>query len=399
VRIVQISTVEQGGGAEKTARALHRAYLERGHDSVLIVAGKDSDDPTVLEIDNSARERGVRRIAARVADRVGLEDRVLPGSRRIPALAGRTDVIHAHNLHGRYFDLAVLPRLARRAPTILTLQDMWLLTGHCAHSFDNDRWETGCGACPYLGTYPALRRDATRWNHRRKRRLTGRVRLNVSAPSTWLLDRVARSHLARHPRRLVPNSCDLGVFAPGDAAAARRELGLPTDRPILFFPANVGLHNQFKDPATLLRALRHLHDLRPLLLAFGAKDGASVEGLTRLAPTRSESLMASYYRAADIVVYPSRADTAPIALIEALACARPAVATPVGGIPEIVADGESGLLAPADDRLFAAAIRRLLDDRELRGRLGETGRRVAEQRYDFRRAVDTWLDWYAELAA
>jgi hypothetical protein len=54
---------------------------------------------------------------------------------------------------------------------MLTLHDAWLLSGHCAHSFDCQRWKTGCGECPDLDVYPASPRDATACNWRRKREI------------------------------------------------------------------------------------------------------------------------------------------------------------------------------------------------------------------------------------
>jgi glycosyltransferase involved in cell wall biosynthesis len=401
LRIVHISTADLGGGAEKTAWKLHRRYRELGHESILTVGWKVSDDTAVIPIDNSGRSRGWRRVAARVEDSLGLEDRVLPGSHNILDLVGgRPDVIHAHNLHTRYFDLAALPKLAAAAPTILTLQDMWLLTGHCGHSFDCRRWETGCGSCPDLTIYPPIPRDATRTNFRRKARILRREQLSVSASSAWLLELVSRSSLRDHPGRVIPNPVDTAIFRPGDAQEARSALGLPSDRPVLFFPGSMGLQNQFKDPATFLRAFEHLRDLQPIALAFSknGEEQSETKGLFPLAPTSSEEQMARYYRAADVVVHPSRAETFGMALAEALACSRPVAATRVGGMPEIVEDGDTGFLVPAgDDRALADAIRHLLNEPELRARMGEAGVLRVRERFDLRRIADIWLDWYAEL--
>ncbi len=100
---------------------------------------------------------------ARVLDRRrGVEDFRFPAAWRLAELAPRRpQIVHAHNLHGNYFDLRALPALCQAAPLVLTLHDAWLLAGHCAHSMGCERWRTGCGNCPDLGVYPAVRRDAT----------------------------------------------------------------------------------------------------------------------------------------------------------------------------------------------------------------------------------------------
>ena len=83
----------------------------------------------------------------------------------------------------------------------------------------------------------------------------------------------------------------------------------------------------------------------------------------------------------DVVALPSWTEGLPVVLLEAMAHARPVVATPVGGTPELVVDGETGLLVPPrDPEALAAALRRLLEDPDLACRLGEAGRaRVAER--------------------
>src|SRR5262245_59012697 len=102
--------------------------------------------------------------------RCGYEDFNFPASWHLLDLPPeRPDILHCHNLHGSYFDLRALPWLSQQVPVVLTLHDAWLLSGHCAHSFDCQRWQTGCGQCPDLAIPPAIRRDATAYNWRRKR--------------------------------------------------------------------------------------------------------------------------------------------------------------------------------------------------------------------------------------
>jgi len=96
---------------------------------------------------------------------LGKEDFSFPDTRHLFHKVGDLPgIVHAHNLHGGYFDLRVLPWLSRQVPVILTLHDAWLLAGHCAHSFDCQRWKSGCGQCPNLSIPPVAKRDATASN-------------------------------------------------------------------------------------------------------------------------------------------------------------------------------------------------------------------------------------------
>ncbi len=92
----------------------------------------------------------------------GREDFRFPASHRVLELPPRPpDVLHLHNLHGGYFDLRVLPELSARQPTVVTMHDEWLYTGHCAYTLDSERWLDGVRIvpAPRLLSRAARRRD------------------------------------------------------------------------------------------------------------------------------------------------------------------------------------------------------------------------------------------------
>ena len=207
--VLQINTYERWGGAEVIARSLFSDYRRRGLNSFLAVRSRCSDDPNVLVISHEkgrtswyrfwrelerylsvkgrewSGKRQLLEVAARLAEPARTVDRLrgiecfrFPGTFGVLGLLSkRPDIIHGHNLHGEYFDLRALPWLSRKAPVVLTLHDSWLLTGHCAQSFECMRWKTGCGHCPDLTIYPDLRRDRTAYNWQRKKEVYAQSRL------------------------------------------------------------------------------------------------------------------------------------------------------------------------------------------------------------------------------
>ena len=459
--IVQVSTFERGGGAAWVAWCLFSEYRRRGLNSYLAVGKKLTADPGVREISivagSSAWSRRLASLAAAIDARVdsprvfgralrhlaapshwihwqlGIEDFGSAGTAHIAEMfPRRPDVLHCHNLHGQlrgaggYFDLRALASLSRRFPVILTLHDAWLFTGHCAHSFACERWRTGCGRCPDLTIYPAIRRDATAHNWRRKRRIYRRSSFFVATPSQWLLDKAKDSILAPAIRgaRVVPNGVDLAVFRPGSQSHARRALGLPLDAVVLL-SASVGIRdNVFKDYATLKRAVDLVADALPerhvVLVALG--DASPTEHVGRatirfVPHTLDATVVATYYHAADVYVHAARIDTFPNTVLEALACGVPVVATAVGGIPEQLKslrdpaladsgdnrhaygpDEATGLLVTAGDaRAFANAVLLLLDYKELRARLGGNAVRDAHVRFDLEYQVTSYLSWYEQI--
>jgi glycosyltransferase involved in cell wall biosynthesis len=433
MRILQINTSDHGGGAQSISYRLHESYIERGHDSKIVVGFKYGTDPNVIELPNLERRRkAARRLfplesslrkrghLARLAPLVafagdprryaevarGHEDFDYPGTAGLLDLTPELpDVVHAHNLHGGYFDLRALPQIAGRRPLLLTLHDQWLYTGHCAHPLGHERWRDGCGNCPTLGTYPAVYRDATAWNLDRKRDIYAHMKVRVATPSQWLMDRVRDSVLAPAitESRVIPNGVDLGVFSPGDKNAARTELGLPLDRPVVLFAANWTKSNPFKDYETLQAAIEILgtRGRNVMLACVGetAEDrdvGAAT--LRHFGHQGSPAALVPFYRAADAYLHAAKADTFPNTVLESLACGTPVVATAVGGIPEQVDEGETGLLAPGGDpAALAACVERLLDDEEARARMGRRAAEVARERYALDTMVDAYLDWFAEM--
>jgi glycosyltransferase involved in cell wall biosynthesis len=399
MRILQVNAADAGGGAERVATALHGSFRRLGHEAVLAVGQKDTTIGGVEELDHDRRRRGARRVTSRFADAVGLQYVQLPESRQLPSFAGGAwDVVVLHNLHGGYFDPAAIRDVAAAVPTILVMHDMWLLTGHCAHPLGCGRWQDSCGRCPHKDTYPAVRLDTTRWNLARKRRALRGSPCAVSSPARWLVD-LASEHLGvTGGARWVPNPVDATTFTPAPAPQARRELGLPVDRPVLLFPARVESGNPFKDLDTIASLRRSLADIDPVLLTLGGGAVSTSEGHLALPATKDPAQMARYYAAADVVVYASHAETSPIALLEAAACERPVVATAVGGIGEIIRDQETGLLvAPGHEGAFGAAVRALLDDPSRAKKMGLDARALVVEQHDLDVVTARWLAWFHDL--
>ena len=449
--IVSVSTADVGGGAERVARELHESYAVAGEDAWLAVGARHADDPRSVALPNLERRSGWTRAWTSMADampsrgasfhiaralrgvvadplrwatrRSGREDFDFPGTSALMNLGGRTpDAFHMHNLHGDFFDLRELPRLTARAPTILTLHDSWLLSGHCAHSFDCGRWETGCGKCPALWIYPAVPRDATAFNWRRKRDIFSRSRVHVGVPCRWLAEKVRRSILmpALGDLRVIPFGVDLDVFQPADTATVRGELGLDPLRPVILVFANALRERTWKDSEAFRGALERLNAdaAGAQWIAFG-EGGPDIHvgavRLRRVAPESDARKFARWYQAADFYVHPARADTFPLVVLEALACGTPVIGSDVGGVGEQIvsasftagARADAGrdeangtIVAPGDPDALARAINAMiaLEPTE-RAALAANAARTARVKFDRRRHQREYLDWIRELAA
>lgn len=214
------------------------------------------------------------------------------------------------------------------------------------------------------------------------------------------------------PRRKLESirlGLELTPFLQAEAARGtlRAELGIDAATPLVGIVARlvpIKAHEVFLDAAATVR--HKLPDARFVIVGDGERRAELERRVQRLGLTDSVEFlgwrrdMREVYADLDVVALTSRNEGSPVALIEALACARPVVATRVGGVPEVVLDGETGLLVPAQaSAALAEAIVRLLRDRPLAERLGAAGRRHVYPRYDSTRLVDDMRRLYLrELA-
>lgn len=205
------------------------------------------------------------------------------------------------------------------------------------------------------------------------------------------LGRVAERDYGARPDRIraIPNGCDASIFHPADRAEARQALDLPADAEVVTY---VGRLVPEKGLRELLVAAGELRSTRPRLQLVLVGEGpmhAELAALAaagdlpvRFAGTRPPAEVARWMCASDLVTLPSYSEGHPNVLVEALACGRPVVATPVGGIPEVV-DAASGVLVPARDPAALAdglrqALERDWDEAALARRFSRDWRQVAQ---------------------
>jgi glycogen synthase len=224
---------------------------------------------------------------------------------------------------------------------------------------------------------------------------------------------------------VVPNGIDLDEYRPDAGTGHLRRYGVDPDRPYVLF---VGRVTRQKGVEHLIRAARHLDPAIPVVLAAGAPDTPEIARETEEAVAELRAVRDGVHwiremlpRAATIELYshagvfccPSIYEPFGIINLEAMACGTPVVASAVGGITEVVVDGETGRLVPfeasseapfgpADPGRFAvdlaAALSGVLADPERRRRMGEAGRRRVEERYAWSAVASQVVEEYRRIA-
>jgi len=193
----------------------------------------------------------------------------------------------------------------------------------------------------------------------------------------------------------------------GDGREFRRTAGLGEE---LFLIGTLGRLSREKGQGTLIEALREVRTHFPgaaALLAGEGPDRPTIEGEARrmglsgavtFMPSLSRPRLGSFFEAIDLFVLPSMRENLPLALIEAMHAGRPVVATAVGGVPELIEHGVTGLLVPpGDPEALARAIIDLAKDEALRERLASEARLRAGERFTAERFAEQTGEFYGEI--
>ena len=205
--------------------------------------------------------------------------------------------------------------------------------------------------------------------------------------------------LRRIPSRVIYNGYDPDRYRPDADAGARFRAahGIAPGRLVVL---TVSALERAKGQDLALQALQRLRSggIDPVYVLVG--DGKHAEQMRERARHSGVATIFTGFlhganvlealNAADVYLHPAREEIFPNAIAEAMACARPVIATRVGGVPELLGDdGDAGLLAPLEDvDALAAALGRCATDPELRARLGNAGRRRIETRFPMSAMVD-----------
>ena len=245
----------------------------------------------------------------------------------------------------------------------------------------------------------------------------------VIAVSSGMREDVLRTYPALDPSRVhvVKNGIDTNVWYPAEpkpADSLLAELGVDPDRPIVAF---VGRITRQKGVAHLVKAAHGFAEEAQLVLCAGAPDTPQIaaemtEAVGELARSRTgvfwvREIMAigrirEILSAATVFVCPSVYEPLGIVNLEAMACATAVVASDVGGIPEVVADGQTGLLVhydPADPKGFEAglaeAVNALIGDPHKAEQLGQAGRQRCIDEFSWAHIAEQTLEIYRKISS
>jgi glycosyltransferase involved in cell wall biosynthesis len=392
MRVLHLNTHPSGGSYEYAA-LLSTALVEQGIESRVLCKNSPSTQTGRVLLDRVIRRAYV---SSSTEPWHGTLRLLAPPSAR--ALEG-VDVVHLHTM-ADWFDVPRwLETLPRRMSVVISIHDMWHVTGGCFLYRGCDLYAKqmqSCEPCPIL-RWPA-NRFLAKAAHSRKLRAYRNCGARMVANSHWLAEIVGRSPIARACGGVgvITPGIDTTVFKPQDKALCRKHLDLPADA-FVIVTGGASLTDENKNAPWLLEQLSALPDLDgTIILAFG--EGAlSVHGdLDVRFPgcIRDRRDLARLLVAADVFVSGSSMETYGLTLVEAMACGTPVVAFRLGGIPEAAPDGQGAILCPPHNgAALIEAITKLRNSPQIRQRLGN----LAHETAHIRNAASSFANAFTQL--
>jgi glycosyltransferase involved in cell wall biosynthesis len=227
-----------------------------------------------------------------------------------------------------------------------------------------------------------------------------------SSCSRFLADEAKSKLGLRAPIEVIPNGIDVALFDAEEQIDCRREFNLPADRPIIFFSGRMERRKGIHLCKDIVPSILERHEAA---FVFAGQDLFNYMAETLQPYWQSRPLRGSVHylgkldlkgvrsclRQADIFLLPSLWENCPYSCLEAMAAGCAIVGSDQGGVPELIRDGENGLLARSGDaESFAACLERLLDNASLRQRLGAAARRTIENSYTDTKIAAQSVEYY-----
>ncbi|MDO4764139.1 MAG: glycosyltransferase family 4 protein [Flavobacteriaceae bacterium] len=363
MKILHINTTDIEGGAARAAYRLHKALLEAGIDSNMLVQTKKSDDYTVKTIFKSKIGKIISilrpfldvlplKIFYRNRTKTPFSPAWVPFSKVVTRINElNPDIVHLHWIAGGMLPIEDLAKIKKTI--VWTLHDMWAFTGG-EHIDEGQRhYIENCGNSKVLNS--GKEKDLSRKGWERKKKTYQKIQnLVIVSPSKWMYDEARKSSLLRSKRHIhLPNILDTKIFKPINKQIARSLWNIPKDKEIIIFGAISATSDPNKGYDLLKEAIKCLQIENLEIIIFGSSTPKKEEQLnykvTYIGRLYDDISLVTLYSSADVMIVPSKQENLPQTVTEAMACGVPVVAFNTTGIPTIIDHKIDGYLASPFD--------------------------------------------------
>ena len=315
------------------------------------------------------------------------------------------DIVHLQLIHASQFlSLLSLPKLGREKKLVFTLHDPWMLTGHCVHPMECQRWKTGCGKCPDLKRPFSIKTDTTALTWKLKKYIMDRTKVHLVVASRWMGRMVEKSPILSHlPRSIIPLGLVPNVFKPLDKRTCKKALGIPEDAFVVSFRAVP--FSPFKGVEYIERALLNLKQPSQKQIWLLAFDSVGlIPNLTRKFKTielgwmDESAKIVEALNASDVFLMPSTAEAFGMMAVESMSCGTPVIVFEGTALPSVIQAPRGGIAVPSEDpEALRIALESLMKNPGFYNELAKNGPEIVNEEYTVEKYVARHLELYKRL--
>ncbi|MBN1971001.1 MAG: glycosyltransferase family 4 protein [Candidatus Delongbacteria bacterium] len=424
MKILIVSTSDIEGGAAKAAYRLHKALIEHGVDSKMLVQSKKSDDFTVITLTSQMMKKltknypiltsffeNSKSFYRSIFDSVPIllyknrsktifSPSWLPFSGFINRINEiKPDIVHLHWVCAGMFRIEDLKKI--KVPLVLSMHDNWAYTGGCHIKWECEKYKNSCGACPRLGS--KKENDISRKIWKRKQKIFKTIpKMIIVGLSSWIFNCASKSSLFKESKIVnLPNLIDTKIFKVYDKNIARDLWNLAKDKKFILFGAMSATSDINKGYKQLYESLKLIQNNDVELVIFGSSKPNDDENHSfpthYLGQLNDEISLLTIYNAVDLTVVPSLEENLSNVIMESLSCGTPVVAFDIGGNSDLVEHRRNGYLAnPYDCEDLARGIDWVLCNSNYQ-ELAKNARDKVLKYFDSKLVVEKYIKLYKEL--
>ncbi|XOK60438.1 glycosyltransferase [Paenibacillus elgii] len=402
MKIVHINNTDLPG-SRFNGHDLQIDLNKNGHEAYQLVAEKLGNDANTIDF-SEPFYTGNRQAYMNFEKRLSMHGVIYPYGRKIMKLPQfqQADVVHYHLIHNYIISLLDFSEMVSAKPSVWTLHDPWVFTGHCIYPMECEKWRTGCHTCPHLDTTFPMQEDKAFqiWNI--KKNVFPKLDVDIVVASKYMMNLVKQSPLMESFERvhLIPFGLRLQNFMTSSKNESRKEFGIPEDHFVITFRAD---KSKFKGLPYILEMLERLKPSKPVTLLTVGQKGLLNKFKTKyniidLDWVTDDNLMANIYAACDVFLMPSTAEAFGLMAIETMASSRPIVVFDGTSLADVTFAPQCGVLVKqGDSNGLCEAVERLMNNPEECERRGALGRKLAEEHYSYDKYFNKLLKLYDDV--
>lgn len=402
MRVLYVNTYFQGGGAEKVVRQLFYGMQKERIETFYLVGRWQKNIPDdVSVIYSDLLERSITTLAGNILNNTLLK--TVHAKREIIRIIREKniDIVHFHNMHGNYlgiFDLQEIKKFCKKI--VITMHDMWLITGCCFHAMECQEWHmSSCKRCYGNIILKNGKKYAGKLLTYKEINFSGQGIYFVT-PSKWLKNCCQQGYLLHEDVRVINNGIDVVQYRVWNKREIRKKYHLPENKRIILFSAN-GIDNPYKGFRYLKKALEMVPEKEKyILLIVGNKNKEKIDlpyDVYDMGYVKDFHIMNEIYSAADLFILPSMADVFPFTMLEAMASGTPVLAFATGGIPEAVSEEVGWLVPKGNSSVLATRIRDIFADVDILKAKTEKCHLYIEEKFSENIMIRNYKKLYEEI--